>query len=191
MKKTKLGFALCGSFCTHKDALLVLRDLAVDYDVIPILSFTAAETDTRFGTAALLRETLTGICGRPPVQTIAEAEKFGPSQPLDQLLLCPCTGNTLAKLAHGVTDTPVTMSAKAHLRCDRPVLIALASNDAMSANLGNIGTLLNRKNVYIVPMRQDDPGSKPHSLVADFGKIRGCLSAMSEGRQLRPLFLEG
>ena len=181
---------MCGSFCTHKDALLVLRELAVDYEVIPILSFTAAETDTRFGTAALLRETLTGICGRSPVQTITEAEKFGPSQPLDQLILCPCTGNTLAKLAHGVTDTPVTMAAKAHLRCDRPVLIALASNDAMSANLGNIGTLLNRKNVYFVPMRQDDPVSKPHSLVADFGKLRGSLSAINEGRQLRPLFLE-
>ena len=190
MNKQKLGFAMCGSFCTHKNALLVLRELTVDYDVIPILSFTAAETDTRFGTASLLRETLTGICGCPPVQTIAEAEKFGPSQPLDLLFLCPCTGNTLAKLAHGVTDTPVTMAAKAHLRCDRPVLIALASNDAMSANLGNIGTLLNRKNVYFVPMRQDDPVSKPHSLVADFTKSRDCLTAMKEGRQCRPLFLE-
>ena len=187
--KPKLGFAMCGSFCTHRDALFLLRDITQDFDVVPILSFTAAETDTRFGTAALLRETLTGICGRPPVQTIPGAETFGPSQPLDLLFLCPCTGNTLAKLAHGVTDTPVTMAAKAHLRCDRPVLIALASNDAMSANLGNIGTLLNRKNVYFVPMKQDDPAAKPHSLVADFTKSRECLAAMTENRQCRPLFL--
>ena len=188
--KPKLGFAMCGSFCTHRDALAVLRDLAQDYDITPILSFMAASTDTRFGTSALLAETLTAICGRPPVTTITEAEKFGPSAPLDLLFLCPCTGSTLAKLAHGITDTPVTMAVKAHLRCDRPVLIALASNDAMSANLGNIGTLLNRKNLFFVPMKQDAPSAKPHSLVADFSRCRGALSAMLQGRQVRPVFLE-
>lgn len=189
MNKLKLGFAMCGSFCTHRDALAVLRDLATDYDVTPILSDTAAETDTRFGTAVLLTETLTGICGRPPVRTIVEAEKFGPAAPLDLLFVCPCTGNTLAKIAHGITDTPVTMAAKAHLRCDRPLLIALASNDAMAGNFVNIGTLLNRKNIYFVPMKQDDPVSKPHSLVADFKKSRECLAEMRQGRQCRPLFL--
>lgn len=188
-KKLRLGFAMCGSFCTHHAAIEVLKTLAPYYDVTPILSHTAATTDTRFGTCVLLREQLTSICGRPPVETITEAEKFGPSAPLDLLFLCPCTGNTLAKLAHGVTDTPVTMAAKAHLRCDRPLLIALASNDAMSANLGNIGLMLNRKNVYFVPMKQDDPVTKPHSLVADFQKSRECLAGMTEGKQMRPIFL--
>ena len=120
--------------------------------------------------------------------TITEAEKFGPSVPLDLLYLCPCTGNTLARLAHGITDTPVTMAAKAHLRCDRPLLLALASNDAMSANLSNLALLLNRKNIFFVPMLQDAPSAKPHSLVADFSLSRDALSAMSSGRQLRPLF---
>jgi len=187
--RPKLGFAMCGSFCTHRDALAVLRSLAQDYDITPILSHTAASTDTRFGTSALLTENLTAICGRPPVTTITEAEKFGPSAPLDLLLLCPCTGNTLAKLAHGITDTPVTMAAKAHLRCDRPLLIALASNDALSANLSNLALLLNRKNIYFVPLRQDAPSAKPHSLVADFSRTRDSLLAAFEGRQVRPLFL--
>lgn len=187
-EKKKLGFAMCGSFCTHRDALDVLRSLVPDYEITPILSFAASETDTRFGTAALLREQLTAICGRPPVTTITEAEKFGPSAPLDLLCLCPCTGNTLARLANGITDTPVTMAAKAHLRCDRPLLLALASNDAMSANLANLALLLNRKNIFFVPMLQDAPSSKPHSLVADFSLTRDALSAISSGRQLRPLF---
>lgn len=191
MRNTKLnlGFAMCGSFCTHHDALTVLKDLSLDYEITPILSDTAAETDTRFGTAALLTEKLTGICGRPPVNSIVEAEKFGPSAPLDLLYICPCTGNTLAKIAHGITDTPVTMAAKAHLRCNRPVLIALASNDAMSANLANIAVLLNRKNIYFIPMRQDDPVAKPHSLVADFTRSREALEKMMDGKQIRPLFL--
>ncbi len=188
-KKRRLGFAMCGSFCTHRTALDVLKTLTPEYEITPILSHVAATTDTRFGTCAMLREQLTSICGRAPVETVTEAEKFGPSAPLDLLFLCPCTGNTLAKLAHGITDTPVTMAAKAHLRCDRPVLIALASNDAMSANLGNIGFLLNRKNVYFVPMRQDDPVSKPHSLVAAFEKSGACIDEMLHGRQLRPVFL--
>ena len=121
--------------------------------------------------------------------TVEEAEKFGPSDPLGALLICPCTGNTLAKLAHGITDTSVTMAAKAHRRSDRPLLIALATNDAMSANLSGIGTLLNRKNVFFVPMRQDDPRGKPHSLVADFPSVPRALRAMLAGEQLRPLFL--
>lgn len=187
-QRPKLGFAMCGSFCTHAAALNVLHDLSADYDITPILSFTAAGTDTRFGTSALLIENLTAVCGRAPVTTIAEAEKFGPAAPLDLLYICPCTGNTLARLAHGITDTPVTMAAKAHLRCDRPLLIALASNDALSANLGNLGLLLNRKNIWFVPLLQDDPVSKPHSLVADFRLTREALAAMNEGHPLRPLF---
>jgi len=186
--KPKLGFAVCGSFCTHSKSLNVMRELAENYEIIPILSESASSTDTRFGTAVMLRETVSGISSHKPVTSIVEAEKFA-SQPLDYLVICPCTGNTAAKLASGITDTTVTMAAKAHLRTDRPVLIALASNDAMSANFCSIGKLLMRKNVYLVPMHQDDVVSKPHSLVADIARVPLCLEAMREGKQLRPLFL--
>ena len=187
--KIRLGFAVTGSFCTHRAALGVLAELAREYETVPIVSEHAASWDTRFGTAESLGEELLGLTGRAPVTTVAEAETFGPSDPLGALLICPCTGNTLAKLAHGITDTSVTMAAKAHLRSDRPLLIALATNDAMSANLSGIGTMLNRKNVFFVPMRQDDPRGKPHSLVADFPSVPRALRAMLEGEQLRPLFL--
>lgn len=189
-QKLRLGFALTGSFCNHRAAMEVLQTLAGDWQIVPILSFAASGTDTRFGRAQDLIAGIREITGKAPVRTIPEAERFGPSDPLDALLVCPCTGNTLSKLAHGITDTPVTMAAKAHLRTDRPLLLALASNDAMSANLSNIGTLLNRKNIWFVPMRQDDPQGKPHSLVADFTRVPEALAAMTEGRQLLPLFLE-
>lgn len=185
----RIGFAMTGSFCTHREALAVLADLAGEFDPVPVLSEHAGSWDTRFGTAAELTDAVTRICGRGPVLSVAEAERFGPGDPLDALIICPCTGNTLAKLANGITDTAVTMAAKAHLRGDRPLLIAAASNDAMSANLANIGALLNRKNIWFVPMRQDDPERKPHSLVADFTRVREALEAMGEGRQLVPLFL--
>ena len=188
MDERRLGFALCGSFCTHKAALEILRLLARDYDVVPIVSENAAGTDTRFGKAEDLLRELESVTGKKPVTTILEAEAFGPTDPLGALVICPATGNTLAKLANGVTDTAVTMAAKAHLRSDRPLLLAPASNDAMSANLGSIANLLNRKNVYFVPMRQDDPVSKPHSLVADFSLVPAALDAMQAGKQLRPLF---
>ncbi len=131
----RIGFALTGSFCTHRDALAVMEELAADHELVPILSEHAGSWDTRFGTAEDLRRRVAKIAGREPVTTVAEAERFGPADPLDALILCPCTGNTLAKLARGITDTTVTMAAKAHLRSDRPLLIAPASNDAMSANL--------------------------------------------------------
>lgn len=188
-QKRRLGFALTGSFCNHRAAMEVLHRLAGDWQIVPILSFAASGTDTRFGRAQDLIAGIREITGQAPVRTIPEAERFGPSDPLDALLVCPCTGNTLSKLAHGITDTPVTMAAKAHLRTDRPLLLALASNDAMSANLCNIGTLLNRKNIWFVPMRQDDPQGKPHSLVADFTRVPEALAAMTEERQLLPLFL--
>ena len=185
-----IGYAFCGSFCTHKISLEVLASLCARGEtVIPICSAAAYEMDTKFGSAADFRSRVEGLCGRPIVQSIQEAERFGPTTPLDALIIAPCTGNTLAKLAHGITDTAVCMSAKAHLRQDRPLLIALASNDAMSANLGNIGQMLCRKNVYFVPMRQDDPKRKPHSLVADFSSLLPAYDAMLEGRQIRPLFL--
>ena len=188
--KSTVGFAMCGSYCTHAQALEQLDALlARGYDVVPIVSERVWETDTRFGTAQALRQSLYAKCGNEVVHTIRDAEPLGPARPLSALVICPCTGNTLAKLAAGVTDSAVCMAAKAHLRSYRPLLIALASNDAMSANLQNIATLLNRKNVFFVPVRQDDPASKPHSLVADFVQVPTALEQALAGRQMRKLFL--
>ncbi len=186
----KIGYAICGSFCTHKRSLAAL-DLLLSrgHDVTAFLSPVAAESDTRFGTASSLVAALKHKTGRPPVLSVVEAEPYGPKTPLDLLIIAPCTGNTLAKLANGMSDTAPALVAKAHLRCDRPLLLALASNDAMSANLKNIATLLQRKSVYFLPMQQDDPVQKPHSLVADFSLMEeGVLLAM-RGEQIRPLFL--
>ncbi len=185
-----IGFAMCGSYCTHARSLVELEGLVRDgYEVLPIVSENVYSTDTRFGMARELENRLLELCGREPIHTVADAEPLGPKIVLDALIICPCTGNTLAKLASGITDTAVTMAAKAHLRGDRPLIIALASNDAMSANLGNIGTLLNRKNVYFVPMRQDDPDKKPHSLVADFSLLRNAFNFAMQGKQYRKLFI--
>lgn len=185
-----IGFAMCGSYCTHATALEQLRALlAAGYEVQPIISENVYATDTRFGEARVLRERLAVLCGREPIHTVVDAEPLGPSCPLDQLIICPCTGNTLAKLADGITDTAVTMAAKAHLRSDRPLIIALASNDALSANLKNIATLLLRKHVYFVPLLQDDPQKKPHSLVADFSLLLPTLDSAKAGKQYRRLFL--
>lgn len=185
-----IGFALCGSFCTHEESLKVLKRLRKKYEILPVMSETVYYTDTRFGKAADLIATVEKISARSAVHTVEDAEPLGPKIPLESLLICPCTGNTLAKIAHGVTDTPVTMAAKAHLRSERPLVIALASNDAMGANLQNIASLLNRKNVYFVPMVQDDIEKKPNSLVADFSKVEETLALAASGKQIRPLFLE-
>lgn len=185
-----IGYALCGSFCTLERSLQQMEVLvAAGYVLQPILSFNTASTDTRFGKAKDFLERITALCGREPIVTIADAEPLGPARPLEALVIAPCTGNTLAKLAHGITDTPVTMAAKAHLRQSRPLILALATNDAMSANLKNIASLLEKKGVYFVPMRQDDPKSKPHSLVAEFELLPACLADGMEGKQRRPLFL--
>lgn len=185
-----IGYAFCGSFCTMKKSVGILCSLAKrGYDLLPVMSFNAFTTDTRFGTAEGFVREISDICGKAPVTTIADAEPLGPKTPLDALIICPCTGNTLAKLASGITDTPVTMAAKAHMRQSRPLLIALASNDAMSANLKNIAALLEKKNVFFVPAVQDDPEKKPHSLVADFTLVPECLELALSGKQKRPLFL--
>ena len=185
-----IGFAITGSFCTHRKALGILENLtAAGEDVLPVVSECVYKTDTRFGTAEELLRNITGLCGREPIHTIREAEPLGPKIALDALLICPCTGNTLAKIAAGITDTSVTMAAKAQLRCDRPLVLALCSNDALAANLKNIGTLLEKKCVFFVPMKQDDPVKKPHSLVADFTQVVRTLELAREGRQLRPVFL--
>ncbi len=185
-----IGYAFCGSFCTFERSIGVLEGLVCGgYDILPIFSFNVQKTDSRFGKSKELTERICSICKRSAITTIEGAEPLGPRIPLDALIIAPCTGNTLAKLAHGITDTPVTMAAKAHLRCERPLLISLASNDALSANLSNIGALMNRKNIYFVPMEQDDPVSKPFSLVASFERIPEALDFAMEGKQLRPVFL--
>ena len=185
-----IGFAMCGSYCTHAAALGQLRALLAEgYEVQPIVSDNVFSTDTRFGKAANLVETLHALCGKEAIHTIVDAEPLGPSRPMEMMIICPCTGNTLAKLAEGITDTAVTMAAKAHLRSDRPLVIALASNDALSANLKNIATLLSRKHVYFVPLVQDDPQKKPHSLVADFSLLLPTMQSAKDGKQYRRLFL--
>ena len=184
------GYAFCGSFCTLADSTAQLSTLlAAGIEIQPIMSEIAYETDTRFGKAEMWKKRIREMCGRDIIHTIPEAEPLGPKTPLDMLIISPCTGNTLAKLACGITDSPVCMAAKAHMRTERPLIIALASNDAMSANLKNIGTLLTRKSVYFVPLRQDDPLRKPYSLVADFTKLSEAVHAAQKGVQLRPLFL--
>ena len=184
-----LGFAMCGSYCTHKKALEQLSMLSLNNDIQPIMSENVFSTSTYFGNAEELRQKVIGICGKNIIHTVVDAEPLGPKTPLDALIICPCTGNTLAKIALGITDTAVTMAAKAHLRGDRPLIIALASNDALSANLKNIGALMSRKCVFFVPMRQDDPDKKPHSLVADFSLLPETLELAMKGKQLQKIFI--
>ena len=184
-----IGFALCGSFCTVRHALIQLEQLSSSYEIQGIVSEAVYQTDTRFAPAAdVLREIRRITKKEHIIHTIVEAEPLGPRTPLDALIICPCTGNTLAKMANGITDSAVTMAAKAHLRSNRPLVIALASNDALSANLKNIGEMLTRKHVYFVPMKQDDPEGKPHSLVADFTLLPQTLQAALGGKQYQKLF---
>ena len=184
------GYAICGSFCTFSASFEALnRIISLGEDVQPIMSERAYSTDTRFWIAEEYRDMIEETCGRKIIHTVEDAEPLGPKKPLDRLIIAPCTGNTLSKLAHGITDSAVTMAAKAHLRCDRPLLIALATNDGLSQNLGSIASLITRRSVYFVPMRQDDPKEKPHSLVADMSRLPEALLAMKSGEQLRPLFL--
>ena len=185
-----IGYAFCGSFCTLSESCKQMEALiSLGYQIQPIMSETAYTTDTRFGSAESWRRLITSRCGREIIHTIPSAEPLGPKQPLEMLILAPCTGNTLAKLATGITDSAVCMAVKAHLRTDRPLMIALASNDAMAANLKNIGALLTRRNVFFVPLFQDDPIGKPHSLVADFSQLPQAVAHAFRGEQLRPLFL--
>ena len=185
-----IGFAMCGSYCTHKHALAQLEGLVErGYEVLPIVSENVFSTDTRFGKAEDLCKRLFELTGHSPIASIVDAEPLGPKIKLDALIICPCTGNTLAKMAEGITDTTVTMAAKAHLRSNRTLVIALASNDALSANLKNISTMLNRKNVFFVPMEQDDPEKKPHSLVASFPLLGVTLDSALEGKQYQKIFI--
>ena len=191
MRTERVGFAICGSFCTHGQVLESLKSLARQYEtVIPIVSEISASTDTRFGAAQDLIENLEAITGRKPLQGIRDVEPIGPKGLLDVLVIAPATGNTLAKLAAGITDTTVTMAAKAHLRNGRPVVVAVASNDGLSAGAKNIGELLVRKNYYFVPFGQDSAILKPSSLIADFARIPETVDSALRGEQIQPLLLK-
>lgn len=186
----RVGFAFCGSFCTMSRALDALEQTAARFGpVTPIVSETVAGTDTRFGAAHDFMREMERICGRRVIDSVAGAEPIGPKGLLDALVICPCTGNTLAKLAHGVTDSSVTMAAKAHLRNGRPLVIAVSTNDGLTGSAPNLGALLGRKNVYFVPFGQDDCAGKPASLVADFSLVPDTVEAALRGEQLQPLLL--
>jgi len=187
--RVKAGFAICGSFCTFARIPAILEALSETYEITPILSEAAANTDTRFAKAAAFMAQVEQICQRPVIRSIAEAEPIGPQKLFDVLIVAPCTGNTLSKLATGMTDTSVTMACKAHLRNQRPLVIGVSTNDGLSGGAANLGTLLARKHVYFVPFRQDDPTGKPASLVADFDRIGETTEQALLGKQLQPLLL--
>ena len=190
MNPIRLGFAVCGSFCTHSavpEQMQALIDLG--FEITPILSETVYTTDTRFGKAEEFIKEIEEICNKSIIHTISAAEPIGPKSLLDILVIAPCTGNTLGKLANGITDTSVTMAAKSHLRILRPVLLCVATNDALGASAQNIGRLMNTKNIYFVPMRQDNCIKKPNSLVADFTKIEECAELALQGKQYQPVFI--
>ena len=189
MEKLRIGLALTGSYCTYDKVLAAAKALAKKYTVTAIMSEHASETDSRFGTAAEFAARLKEITGRPLICSIRDAEPIGPMDYFDVLVVAPCTGNTTAKLAAGITDTSVTMAVKSHLRSGKPVVIAFGSNDGLSASAKNIGELLNRKHYYFVPFGQDDPEKKPTSMVADFAKIPQTLMQALEGKQIQPLLI--
>ena len=180
MEQIRVGFAFCGSFCTYGQAMSALEQVKARFgDVTPIVSEASAALDTRFGAAHDHMREMERICDRRVIDSIPKAEPIGPKHLLDVLLVCPCTGNTLAKLACGITDTTVTMAAKAHLRNGAPLVLAISTNDA----------LMDKKNVYFVPFRQDDPVGKPTSLAADFSRVNAAIEAALQGRQLQPVVL--
>jgi len=188
----RVGFAFCGSYCTYAKAMKAMEAVAEQWEeVIPIVADSGVDTDTRFGEAAAWMEQMEAICGRKPLTSIKEVEPIGPKKLLDALVICPCTGNTLGKLAHGIADTSVTMAVKSHLRNGRPVVLAVSTNDGLGTAAENIGKLLARRDIYFVPFGQDDPEGKPRSLVADFAQVPQTVTAALEGRQIQPLLLNG
>lgn len=190
MEHLRVGFAFCGSFCTYSKAMAALEDAVGRYDwVQPIVSEASAAIDTRFGNAHDFMREMERLCGRRVIGSVQAAEPIGPKKLLDVLVVAPCTGNTLAKLANGITDSAVTMAVKAQLRNGRPVVLAVSTNDGLAAGAKNIGLLLDKKNVYFVPFGQDDPEGKPTSLVADFTRIPEAVRAALEGRQVQPVLL--
>jgi len=181
---------MCGSFCTMREAVDALRNLRMTFsDITPIMSEITYSTDTRFGRAADFAAETEDICGKPVIHTIKDAEPIGPRGLLDLLIIAPATGNTVSKMAGGITDSAVTMAAKAHLRNSRPVLIAICTNDALSGSAPGLGTLLGKRNIFFVPFGQDDPIGKPTSMKADFSKLEKAAFEALEGKQLQPILI--
>lgn len=189
MKTINVGYALCGSFCTMEKSVEILENLSKEVNITPIMSPIAATVSTRFGSVENFKARIISATQKEIITTVKDAEPIGPKKLLDALIIAPCTGNTLAKLALGITDTSVTMAAKAHLRNGRPLIIAVATNDALSASAKNIGTLMNTKNIYFVPMSQDDAKGKPTSVIADFDRIAETLNLALEGKQIQPILM--
>lgn len=188
MKKANIGFAITGSFCTHKAILESIKTLVANgHNVYPIISAATMQTNTRFGTAQDFVAMLTTITNHPPINDIVGAEPTGPQNLFDAIILAPCTGNTLAKVALGINDSAVTMAIKAHVRNNKPVIIGLSTNDGLGLNLKNVATLLPSKNFFFVPFGQDDPVNKPKSLVADWKQIETTLLLALEGKQIQPI----
>lgn len=191
MEKIKVGFAITGSFCTHEKILKILKDLVEKgYDILPIFSYSVKNTDTRFGTAKDFYEKVVKITGKTPVDTIVGAEPIGPKNMIDILVVAPCTGNTLSKLANAITDTPPTMVAKAHLRNNKPLVVAVSSNDALGLNMKNLATLMSTKNIYFVPFGQDDAIKKPKSLIADYDLVEKTILYALKQEQIQPILLK-
>ncbi len=190
MKEYTIGYALCGSFCTFRNSISQIKKLIKNgFKIVPIMSFNAASTDTKFGKSSDFKQEIEDICNRKIICTIPDAEPIGPKKMVDVLAICPCTGNTLGKLCNAITDTPVIMAAKSHLRIQRPVVIALATNDALGASAQNIGKAINTKNIFFVPLKQDDPENKPQSLVANFDLLEKTINMAMTNTQIQPLFL--
>lgn len=185
----KIGFAMCGSFCTYSNVFPIMKELSQNHEVTPIFSPAAYTISSRFGSAKEYIEQATSICGISPLHTIESVEPVGPKKLFDILVIAPCTGNTLAKLAHSIADGPVTMAAKSHLRNGRPILLAVSTNDGLGGAAENIGRLLARKHYYFVPFGQDDATGKPTSLVADFTKLIPSLVLATQGKQIQPILL--
>ena len=186
LRGKRIAIAVTGSFCTFDSVFDALEDLN-DAELYPILSDKVYSMDTRFGTAAAIRARLEAICGRGCWHTIQEVEPIGPQKLMDLVVVAPCTGNTLAKIACGVTDTPVTMAVKSQLRNARPVLLGISTNDGLSGSAKNIGFMMERKNVFFVPFAQDDPIRKPTSLVLEVGDLRNAALSALRGEQLQPV----
>ena len=182
-----IGFAMCGSFCTFSKVFPVMSALSKGHNVIPIFSEVSYSTDSRFGSAAEHIQNAYDITGKMPLHTIAQVEPIGPKKLLDILLVAPCTGNTLAKIAHSIADGPVTMAVKSHLRNQKPVVIAISTNDALGASFKNIGMLMNMKNIYFVPFGQDNCKSKPNSMIAKMELLPDAIEAAMHGKQMQPI----
>ncbi len=191
LKGIRVGFVLTGSHCTIKKIITEIEKIVEEgADVFPVVSYSVSSMDTRFGKASDWCKKLQEITKNPIIKTIVEAEPIGPGKLFDVLVVAPCTGNTLAKLANGIIDTPALMAIKAHLRNQRPVIIAVSTNDGLGLNAKNIGTLLNTKNIYMVPFGQDNPVAKPNSLVARIEKLLDTICLALEGKQIQPLLVE-